>query len=170
MAVDGVDAAFWCVFFTASRHPFRSALIRSYIMPRLLLTNRFLWFSGPSCFYYAAASSASLLAASPLGTTVLALKILQEDLHVHEQSHPILTPVPSAEFVFGAIDRECARRAFWLIRFMHLTAFTYYYVPIPPAQLDLTLRLPVDETSFELAVHSTLSGEFCLAVFNCSGL
>ena len=75
-------------------------------MPRLLLTNRFLWFSGPSCFYYAAASSASLLAASPLGTTVLALKILQEDLHVHEQSHPILTPVPSAEFVFGAIDRD----------------------------------------------------------------
>lgn len=88
----------------------------------------------------------------------LALKILEEDLKVHEQNYPILTPVPTPEFVFAAIDRECARRAFWLIRFMHLTAFTFYYVPIPPKPLNLSLRLPVDETSFELGVHSTLSG------------
>ncbi|THH07011.1 hypothetical protein EW146_g9448 [Bondarzewia mesenterica] len=89
----------------------------------------------------------------------LALKILEETLHVHarHQNHPVLTPVPSSSFVFSAIDRECARRAFWLIRLMHLTGFTYYYVPIPPAPLNLSLRLPVDETSFELAVHSTLS-------------
>lgn len=88
----------------------------------------------------------------------LALQILEEDLSVHEQNYPILTPVPTPEFVFASVDRECARRAFWLIRFMHLTAFTFYYVPIPPKPLDLSLRLPVDETSFELGVHSTLSG------------
>ncbi|TFY61258.1 hypothetical protein EVG20_g7129 [Dentipellis fragilis] len=87
----------------------------------------------------------------------LALKILEEDLHVHEQNNPVLTPVPTPDLIFTAIDRECTRRAFWLIRFLSITSNMYYDWPMPQKAVDLTVRLPVDETSFELAVHSTLS-------------
>jgi len=88
----------------------------------------------------------------------LALKILEEDLRVHESNTPILTPVPAPDFVFTAIDRECARRAFWVMRILYLTAYSWFYVPLPPKPMNVTLRLPVDETSFELMVHSTLPG------------
>ncbi|KAA1468853.1 hypothetical protein DENSPDRAFT_878458 [Dentipellis sp. KUC8613] len=87
----------------------------------------------------------------------LALKILEEDLHVHSQNNPVLTPVPTPDLIFTAIDRECTRRAFWLIRFLSITSNMYYDWPMPQKAVDLTVRLPVDETSFELAVHSTLS-------------
>ncbi|KAI0057246.1 hypothetical protein BV25DRAFT_1920344 [Artomyces pyxidatus] len=86
----------------------------------------------------------------------LALSILEEDVHVHTLSTPIPTPMPTPDFAFDAIDRECARRAFWFIHFMSLTTFTYYNVPVPTKPLDLTLRLPVDETSFEFGVHTTV--------------
>ncbi|KAI0050975.1 hypothetical protein FA95DRAFT_1676299 [Auriscalpium vulgare] len=87
----------------------------------------------------------------------LALSILEGDLHLHQQNNPVLTPVPSPSFVFEAIERECARRAFWYIRLLYLTLFSYYSVPVPPKPLNLSLRLPVDETSFEFGAHSALS-------------
>jgi len=39
-------------------------------------------------------------------------------------------------------------------------ASIYFKKPVTFADLELRLRLPVDETSFELGVHSTLPGMF----------
>lgn len=88
----------------------------------------------------------------------LALQIL-EPLGVHKPDIPTLTPVPSLEFIQASIERECVRRIFWLIHLVDLIFCIYLKRPIPPKDNHLSLRLPVDETSFELAVHSTLPGE-----------
>jgi Fungal specific transcription factor domain len=90
----------------------------------------------------------------------LALHIL-DSLGVHKPDNPTLTPVPSPEFIQASIERECVRRIFWLIHLVDLVFCIYLKRPIPPKDpSELQLRLPVDETSFELAVHSTLSGVF----------
>jgi len=39
-------------------------------------------------------------------------------------------------------------------------ASIYFKKPVTFADVELRLRLPVDETSFELGVHSTLPGMF----------
>ncbi|KDR80510.1 hypothetical protein GALMADRAFT_240800 [Galerina marginata CBS 339.88] len=85
----------------------------------------------------------------------LALQIV-EGLGVHSPEHPTLTPVPSQEFVQGAIEREAIRRIFWLIHLLDIVASIYFKKPTTFADVELRLRLPVDETSFELGVHSTL--------------
>ncbi|KAI9464267.1 hypothetical protein F5148DRAFT_188149 [Russula earlei] len=87
----------------------------------------------------------------------LALSILKEDLHVHDEYHSCLASTPTTCFELDAIARECARRAFWYIRLMHLTTFTYFHIVVPPLHLDLKLRLPVDEASFEFGAHNSQS-------------
>ncbi|KDQ61762.1 hypothetical protein JAAARDRAFT_31242 [Jaapia argillacea MUCL 33604] len=86
----------------------------------------------------------------------LALEIV-ENLEVRKPDNPVLTPVPSPEFIQASIDRECTRRVFWFIHWMDMVLHTYVYKPISRPVQDFSLRLPVDETSFELAVHVTLS-------------
>jgi hypothetical protein len=88
----------------------------------------------------------------------LALTILKEDLHIQDEHHTSLTSAPTTSFELDAIGRECARRAFWYIRLMHLTTFTYFQIPMPPVSVDLNLRLPVDEASFEFGAHNSQSG------------
>jgi hypothetical protein len=88
----------------------------------------------------------------------LALQIV-ESLGVHKPDVPTLTPLPSPEYIHASIDRECVRRIFWFIHFADLTSAIYLKSPMPPKENELVLRLPVDETSFELAVHSTLPGD-----------
>jgi hypothetical protein len=89
----------------------------------------------------------------------LALSILKEDLRVQDEHPPGLAPAPTTSFVPDAIGRECSRRAFWYIKLMHLTAFSYYQIPTPSIALDLkNLRLPVDEASFEFCAHNSQSG------------
>ena len=61
-------------------------------------------------------------------------------------------------FELDAIDRECARRAFWYNRLMHLTTFTYFQIPALPIPMELNLRLPVDEASFEFGAHNSQTG------------
>ncbi|KAF9557342.1 hypothetical protein CPC08DRAFT_693369, partial [Agrocybe pediades] len=85
----------------------------------------------------------------------LALQIV-ESLGVHRPDHPMLTPVPSQEFVQASIERESVRRIFWLIHVLDVLASIYFKKPTTFADVELRLRLPVDETSFELGVHSTL--------------
>ncbi|KJA23614.1 hypothetical protein HYPSUDRAFT_66286 [Hypholoma sublateritium FD-334 SS-4] len=85
----------------------------------------------------------------------LALQIV-EGLGVHSPEHPTLTPVPSQEFVQRSIEREAVRRIFWLIHLLDVMASIYFKKPVTFADNELRLRLPVDETSFELGVHSTL--------------
>ncbi|CAA7267424.1 unnamed protein product [Cyclocybe aegerita] len=85
----------------------------------------------------------------------LALQIV-EGLGVHSPEHPTLTPVPSQEFVQRSIEREAIRRIFWLIHLLDVMASIYFKKPVTFTDSELRLRLPVDETSFELGVHSTL--------------
>jgi hypothetical protein len=88
----------------------------------------------------------------------IALHIV-ENLGAHKHDMPTLTPAPSPELIQPSIDRECVRRIFWFIHFADLTSAIYFKSPMPAKENELMLRLPVDETSFELAVHSTLPGE-----------
>lgn len=92
-------------------------------------------------------------------TLDLALHIV-ETLGVHAPEHPTLTPVPSPEFIHASIEREAVRRIFWLIHFMDLMASIMFKKPLTFSEGELRLRLPADETSFELGVHSTLPGLF----------
>ncbi|KAF8817557.1 hypothetical protein BYT27DRAFT_7237433 [Phlegmacium glaucopus] len=85
----------------------------------------------------------------------LALQIV-ESLGVHSPEHPTLTPVPSQEFVLVSLEREAIRRIFWLIHLLDVIASIYFKKPITFTDSELRLRLPVDETSFEMGVHSTL--------------
>ncbi|TFK26175.1 hypothetical protein FA15DRAFT_616185, partial [Coprinopsis marcescibilis] len=85
----------------------------------------------------------------------LALRIV-EALGVHSPEHPTLTPVPSPEFISVSLEREAIRRIFWHIHLLDLKASIYFKKPTTFTEAELRLRLPVDETSFELGVHSTL--------------
>jgi len=84
----------------------------------------------------------------------LALQIVQA-LDIHTSEHPVSTPV-TADFIQASIERECVRRIFWVIYILDLQVSLYTQRPVSLSDAQLRLRLPVDETSFELAVHSTL--------------
>ncbi|KAG6857470.1 hypothetical protein H0H87_003537 [Tephrocybe sp. NHM501043] len=82
---------------------------------------------------------------------------LIESLNVYQHDYPTLTPVPSPEFIQASIEREAVRRMFWIIHLLDNLAFIYFKKPMEGLQEPgRRLRLPVDETSFELGVHSTL--------------
>lgn len=53
------------------------------------------------------------------------------------------------------IERECSRRCFWLIQLMGWINAIYTYRPLRPRCVEMmaTVRLPIDETTFDLAVH-----------------
>ncbi|PPQ75884.1 hypothetical protein CVT24_000739 [Panaeolus cyanescens] len=85
----------------------------------------------------------------------LALQIV-EGLGVHSPEHPTLTPLPSPEFVQLSIEREAIRRIFWFIHVLDVMASIFFKKPVTFTDHELRLRLPVDETSFEMGVHSTL--------------
>jgi Fungal specific transcription factor domain len=95
----------------------------------------------------------------------MALNIV-EGLGVHSPEHPTLTPVPSPEFISVSLEREAIRRIFWYIHLLDLKASIYFKKPMTFPDPELRLRLPVDETSFELGVHSTLPGESQLSPDN----
>jgi hypothetical protein len=95
--------------------------------------------------------------------TDLALKII-DGLGVHKPDHSITTSVPSPEAIQTSIERECARRIFWLIRLADLKYSIYFGTSLPSKDNEISLRLPIDETSFELAVHSALPGNFCSCI------
>ncbi|KAG5635264.1 hypothetical protein H0H81_011889 [Sphagnurus paluster] len=86
----------------------------------------------------------------------LAIQVV-ESLNVYQHDYPTLTPVPSPEFIQASIEREAVRRIFWLIHLMDITACLFFKKPMQPLrEQGMRLRLPADETSFELGVHSTL--------------
>ncbi|KAI0255983.1 hypothetical protein BJV78DRAFT_586707 [Lactifluus subvellereus] len=92
---------------------------------------------------------------SPSTHHQLAMCILKADLHVQdEHHHSNLASTPTSGFAPNAIGRECARRAFWYVRLMHLTTFAYYQIPAPPIPMDSNLPLPIDEASFEFGAHN----------------
>ncbi|EPQ56794.1 hypothetical protein GLOTRDRAFT_105364 [Gloeophyllum trabeum ATCC 11539] len=98
---------------------------------------------------------------TPIKYHDLALGIV-ENLGVYKPDNPVITPMPSAEHVHSSIERECTRRVFWFIYLLELLRQTYSHrsMMLRPEGQDLSMRLPVDETSFELAVHITLPAEY----------
>jgi hypothetical protein len=89
-----------------------------------------------------------------------------EKLGVHRPENPTSMPAPPPQFIQSYIERECARRVFWLTHLMDVKSSIYFGTFLPPKENELLLRLPVDETSFELALHSTLPGEFPSSIVN----
>ena len=87
----------------------------------------------------------------------LALQIVK-GLGVYSPDHLLLTPLPSPEFIQSSVERESLRRVFWLIQMLDVMIAIYFKRPLNTSECDLRVRLPADETSFELAVHSTLPG------------
>ncbi|KZT10066.1 uncharacterized protein LAESUDRAFT_645649 [Laetiporus sulphureus 93-53] len=92
----------------------------------------------------------------------LALRLLEESLEVHKPDDEV-QHTPSSPSVDLYIERECARRCFWLIQVMGWINGIYTYRPMRPRSVQLmeSIRLPVDETTFELAAHwSAATKEF----------
>ncbi|KAK0193873.1 hypothetical protein F5146DRAFT_1032915 [Armillaria mellea] len=106
----------------------------------------------------------------------LTLQLIQA-LNVHTPEHPLLTPTPSQVYVSESLERECVRRIFWIIYFVDCIRGVYYgwegggMTRSSPSgkglsigggvmgfsEAELRLRLPADETSFELGVvHQSL--------------
>ncbi|KAJ6621374.1 fungal-specific transcription factor domain-containing protein [Mycena sp. CBHHK59/15] len=85
----------------------------------------------------------------------LALQIV-DALGVHNPEHPVITSVPTADFIHASIERESVRRVFWVIHIIDLETSIHNQRPVSLSDGQLRTRLPVDETSFELAVPSTL--------------
>ena len=61
----------------------------------------------------------------------LALTILKKDLYIQDEYHSVLALAPTMSFRFDAIGHECAWCAFWYIRLMHLTAFSFFQYQHP---------------------------------------
>ncbi|KAG2157841.1 fungal-specific transcription factor domain-containing protein [Suillus bovinus] len=86
---------------------------------------------------------------------VYALEVI-EQLGVYKADNPILTPTPSLEFIDASIERECARRIFWLIYICDTMGSVLYQRPMLADEAQLKLRLPVDETTFLFTVHDAV--------------
>jgi hypothetical protein len=71
-----------------------------------------------------------------------------------------LTPQPTPEYIDRQMQLECLRRIFWYIHSMDLLTSTFYQQPLSTGPKDsrLTLKLPLSETTFELAVTNILPG------------
>ncbi|KAH7890754.1 hypothetical protein F5I97DRAFT_1974777 [Phlebopus sp. FC_14] len=82
--------------------------------------------------------------------------ILVKELGIFDSDNTVLTPVPSHEFINAAIERECARRVFWLIFISDCMGAMLYRREISATEDQLSLRLPVDEASFDLSPHTAI--------------
>lgn len=74
-------------------------------------------------------------------------------LGVHSNDEPQYSTLgPTSAYIEGAINKESLRRIYWLIYFMDVTSSVYVRAPLDWMTANPRLRLPCDETSFELAV------------------
>ena len=60
------------------------------------------------------------------------------------------------------IERECTRRCFWLVQLMAWVSHIYTHREVKPRMVQLAdvVRLPIDETTFELASLSSSASEW----------
>ncbi|KAF9221330.1 hypothetical protein BS17DRAFT_261427 [Gyrodon lividus] len=79
-----------------------------------------------------------------------------EKLGIFDSDSTVLTPHASPEFINTCIERECARRVFWLIFISDCLGSVLYRRPLLATESQQSLRLPVDETSFELSPHTAI--------------
>ncbi|EMD39062.1 hypothetical protein CERSUDRAFT_112754 [Gelatoporia subvermispora B] len=85
----------------------------------------------------------------------LALQVLEESLEVNQLDSVVVARTHGSDTNI-LIERECTRRCFWLVQLMSWINGIYTYKPLRPRSVELMRQvpLPVDETSFELTVHS----------------
>ena len=89
----------------------------------------------------------------------IATKILFETLDIASPESPPLSPKSTIQEMTRMTDRECARRCYWTIYFLHdLSTASTRNVKQFSAE-NMLLRLPVDETSFELGIQSQTPGK-----------
>lgn len=107
-----------------------------------------------------------MLFANPFNPSDLALQILEESLYIEKPDHEILSPPLSPGSRTLCIERECTRRCFWLIQCMGWINGIYTYRPLRPRSVEMMrqVRLPSDETSFELVVPVQISGDYHLSL------
>lgn len=89
----------------------------------------------------------------------LASKILHEDLQI-QKPDPVMSSTPSPEELHDSLERECMRRCFWIIYFTDVLCTACTRRPSRFPSDDISIRLPVDETSFQLGVQTTIPGVF----------
>ncbi|RDX54253.1 hypothetical protein OH76DRAFT_1398573 [Lentinus brumalis] len=87
----------------------------------------------------------------------LALQVLEGSLHVDRPDDSVPSSPSDPDAVMHFIDRECARRCFWLIQLMAWISHIYTHRGVRPRMAELAniVRLPIDETTFELASLTT---------------
>ncbi|OSD03104.1 hypothetical protein PYCCODRAFT_1410100 [Trametes coccinea BRFM310] len=87
----------------------------------------------------------------------LALQVLEGSLEVHQSDNTAPPSPTDADALIEFIERECTRRCFWLIQTLAWISYIYTRKPILPRMFELAdlVRLPIDETTFELAVLSS---------------
>ncbi|CAL1714711.1 unnamed protein product [Somion occarium] len=86
----------------------------------------------------------------------LALQILEESLDIANPDQDQRSPASGPADRSRSIQRECTRRCFWLIQLMSWINGIYTFRAMRPRCVELMrqVRLPCDETSFELAVEN----------------
>ncbi|KAG6381610.1 hypothetical protein JVT61DRAFT_208 [Boletus reticuloceps] len=80
----------------------------------------------------------------------LALEIVTK-IGIFDSDSTVLTPHPSPELIDACIELECARRVFWLIFISDCFGWMLYRRARLATDSQLNLRLPIDETSFEVS-------------------
>ncbi|KAF9785169.1 hypothetical protein BJ322DRAFT_1061677 [Thelephora terrestris] len=84
----------------------------------------------------------------------LAAKILFEELDIASPESPPLSPKPTIEEMSRMTERECARRCYWIIYFLHVISTACTRNVRRFSTEGMLMRLPVDESSFELGIQS----------------
>ncbi|KAI0924578.1 hypothetical protein AcW2_005430 [Taiwanofungus camphoratus] len=86
----------------------------------------------------------------------IAMTILENDLEVHKPDDRLHRNSASLDYHDTYVERECTRRCFWFIQCMSWINGIYTYKPMRPRSVELMpyVRLPIDETNFELTVYS----------------
>ncbi|CDO73284.1 hypothetical protein BN946_scf185008.g46 [Trametes cinnabarina] len=87
----------------------------------------------------------------------LALQVLEGSLEAHLADNAAPPSPTDADGLIRFIEGECTRRCFWLIQTLAWISNIYTRKPILPRMAELAdvVRLPIDETTFELAVLSS---------------
>ncbi|KAG8220933.1 hypothetical protein J3R82DRAFT_2437 [Butyriboletus roseoflavus] len=80
----------------------------------------------------------------------LALEIVTK-IGIFDSDSTVLTPHPTPELIDACIERECARRVFWLIYISDCFGWMLYRRVRLATDSQMNLRLPIDETSFEIS-------------------
>jgi hypothetical protein len=89
----------------------------------------------------------------------IAAKILFEALDIASPKSPPLSPKPTVEEMSRMTERECARRCYWIIYFLHFISTACTRNVRRFSADGMLMRLPVDETSFELGIQSQTPGK-----------